>query len=166
MFLDRDDFVDTDYSINASEVIDTYVEQFNQNLKKAGAKVAKYWQTFSGNNVFMVLEKLDQLFLYLDRTEKMKRFRLVFEALRDVKKLAKSKTLSEDEKKATIQSIKAFRETITYPLLKLTMQPKAYFLISHMPEQIEKYASMNFFSEQSIESMHTSINKDMFKVTS
>uniref|UniRef100_A0AC35UCH9 Uncharacterized protein n=1 Tax=Rhabditophanes sp. KR3021 TaxID=114890 RepID=A0AC35UCH9_9BILA len=96
----------------------------------------------------------------------MKRFRLVFEALRDVKKLAKSKTLSEDEKKAAIQSIKAFREAITYPLLKLTMQPKAHFLISHMPEQIEKYASMNFFSEQSIESMHASINKDMFNVTS
>uniref|UniRef100_A0AC35TWI7 Uncharacterized protein n=1 Tax=Rhabditophanes sp. KR3021 TaxID=114890 RepID=A0AC35TWI7_9BILA len=157
---------DSSSQIDIDEAPTTFLDQMNQNLKKINAKASRFWQTFSGNNVSKILEKLDQLFMDLDKSEKMRLFRHVFEALRDVKRKAGAETLSKEGQKEAVESITAFRKALTNPLLEFTMQPKAHFLMNHMPEQLELYASMNFFSEQPIESMHASINKDMFRVSS
>uniref|UniRef100_A0AC35U1N6 HUN domain-containing protein n=1 Tax=Rhabditophanes sp. KR3021 TaxID=114890 RepID=A0AC35U1N6_9BILA len=68
------DFDDDDYDsysqIDIDEAPTTFLDQMNQNLKKNNAKASPFWQTFSGNNVSKILEKLGQLFIGLDKSER------------------------------------------------------------------------------------------------
>uniref|UniRef100_A0AC35TUG2 Integrase catalytic domain-containing protein n=1 Tax=Rhabditophanes sp. KR3021 TaxID=114890 RepID=A0AC35TUG2_9BILA len=150
---------------DSPETFAIFIELFNHNLKKIGAKATKYWMTFSGNNVSKILEHLDKLFDGVVKTTKMKGYYNAFAALRDIKRFARSEILNEDEKIQAIKCINQFYAVMMDPLMQFNMMPKSHLLISHMPEIIGKYSCMNYFSEQPIESMHASINKDMFRVS-
>uniref|UniRef100_A0AC35UGW4 DUF659 domain-containing protein n=1 Tax=Rhabditophanes sp. KR3021 TaxID=114890 RepID=A0AC35UGW4_9BILA len=153
---------DDEYAIEEDQTL--LIERLERNIKRCGAKANQYWQIFSGNNVSKLLDKSETLFVDLSG-HKIDGYRKIFEALKEVKDLSIAKTLSNDQVNRAISAIGAFKVAMSNKVLGLTVQPKAHLLVTHMPEQLRRYSTMNYFSEQSIESLHASMNMQMPRVS-
>uniref|UniRef100_A0AC35TSB3 Metalloendopeptidase n=1 Tax=Rhabditophanes sp. KR3021 TaxID=114890 RepID=A0AC35TSB3_9BILA len=130
-----------------------------RNLKNIGAKAAKYWQQFSGNNISKILTKYEMLFEGLHGLDAYKE---VFRALNNVKKMSVASTLSDEEVLIAIEAIEDFETAISDPSLAMTVQPKVHLLVHHMPEKIRCFKSMNYFSEHDFKESPMQ-NPDLFQ---
>uniref|UniRef100_A0AC35TV25 DUF4200 domain-containing protein n=1 Tax=Rhabditophanes sp. KR3021 TaxID=114890 RepID=A0AC35TV25_9BILA len=141
----------------------------DNNLRKAEASASEYWQTFSGENISKILDKYDSLFvdlnLELEDLPMLSAYEMIFKTLKNVKDLAVARELNEEELTKARKAIKSFKIAISKKLLRIKVQSKAHLLISHMPDQLQRFKSMSYFSEQAIESLHASVNMNMYRVT-
>uniref|UniRef100_A0AC35TT87 YqaJ domain-containing protein n=1 Tax=Rhabditophanes sp. KR3021 TaxID=114890 RepID=A0AC35TT87_9BILA len=147
-----------------------WLKTFDINVKSTKAKASKHWQTFSGNNVSKILNKVELLFVNFDEMnlagkEVLDGYKKIFEALKEVKSYSVARELNPMEIECAIKATDRFKKAISSKTLGLTVQPKAHLLATHMPEQIKKYKSLNYFSEQPIESLHALINRNMIRVS-
>uniref|UniRef100_A0AC35TKK5 DNA helicase n=1 Tax=Rhabditophanes sp. KR3021 TaxID=114890 RepID=A0AC35TKK5_9BILA len=162
---------DNDEGEEVTEIITSeWLKTFDINVKSTKAKASKHWQTFSGNNVSKILNKVELLFANFDEMnladkEVLDGYKKIFEALKEVKSYSVARQLNPVEIECVIKAIDRFKKTISSKTLGLTVQPKAHLLATHMPEQIKKYKSLNYFSEQPIESLHALINRNMIRVS-
>uniref|UniRef100_A0AC35TZF1 DBD_Tnp_Mut domain-containing protein n=1 Tax=Rhabditophanes sp. KR3021 TaxID=114890 RepID=A0AC35TZF1_9BILA len=166
---DKED--DNDGEEEVTEIITSeWLKTFDINVKSTKAKASKHWQTFSGNNVSKILNKVELLFVNFDEMnladkEVLDGYKKIFEALKEVKSYSVARQLNPMEIECAIKATDRFKKAISSKTLGLTVQPKAHLLATHMPEQIKKYRSLNYFSEQPIESLHGLVNRNMIRVS-
>uniref|UniRef100_A0AC35U8Q6 Uncharacterized protein n=1 Tax=Rhabditophanes sp. KR3021 TaxID=114890 RepID=A0AC35U8Q6_9BILA len=160
--------LDSEHEDVNMEVDLTKLEMLELNLKSTGAKASKYWQKFSGNNVSKILNKCENLFVGLERFDGndviLDGCKEIMNTLNEVKKYSVAKELNQTEMDNAIEAINKFKIAISKNVLDLNVQPKAHFLVSHMPQQIRDFKSLNYFSEQPIESLHALINKNIIRI--
>uniref|UniRef100_A0AC35TLK0 RNA polymerase subunit sigma n=1 Tax=Rhabditophanes sp. KR3021 TaxID=114890 RepID=A0AC35TLK0_9BILA len=120
-----------------------------------------------GVNMEVDLTKLEMFELNLKKRfdgNDVDGYKEIMNTLNEVKKYSVAKELNQTEMDNAIEAINKFKIAISKNVLDLNVQPKAHFLVSHMPHQIGDFKSLNYFSEQPIESLHALINKNMIRI--